>query len=77
MKATDIILEYHGFVELIDDLLEKQEKADNYKTQSSRHELAIAKRKVKEAIAKFRMTNNKPKQQKQSPRQGGFNFLAL
>jgi hypothetical protein len=67
--------ELHELVEAVEDFLEKQEKADNYRNSNARHDAVIAKRKVKTLIAKYRLTS--PKTIKPKPQQGGFNFLAL
>ena len=75
MKATDIFIEYHGFVNLIDDYLEAKEKAEKFKNSLSRHELVMIERKLKIAISKFRMTNQLARKPKPQTYQGGFNFL--
>lgn len=66
--------ELHDLVECVEDYLEKQEKAEQNKTSMYRHHYVIAKRKVKTAIAQYRLFS--PKKTKPKPQQGGFNFLA-
>lgn len=75
MKATDIFIEYHAFVELVDDYLEIKEKAEKFRTSIYHHQLVMAERKLKTAISKFRMTNQLAKKVKSQPHQGGFNFF--
>lgn len=76
MKATDIFIEFHAFVELADDFVDKKEKFEKSRFSGHQHDMNMSYRNLKTAIAKFRMINNKPKTTRPLPQQGGFNFLA-
>lgn len=75
-KAISILNDMAELVDAMEDYLEKQEKAEQWKTSKIKHEATIARRKVKTLVAKFRLTNPKPA--KKQFTQGGMNFfLAL
>lgn len=74
MKAEEILKEYHDFVQLVDAFVLAQDKADNGSSMH-KHEAAIAKRAVKTAVAKYRMTNHIQKKPIRRPNTGGMNYL--
>lgn len=77
MKATEIFTEYHQFVEVVDEYLDKKEKAEKHKTSLYIHDMHTAERKLKIFIQQFRITNKTPKKQNPHFKQGGFKFLAM
>jgi|CXWL01.1.fsa_nt_gi hypothetical protein len=77
MKATDIFKEYHSFVLLVEDYLQKKETADRTKGSMAIHNMNMAERNLKIEVSKFRMTNSLVTQPKRKTYQGGFNFNHL